>query len=193
VPIYGLAFDGEIRYVGKTTHSPRTRLRRHVDEAHLGTTHVSRWIRSLPRDPDVVVLEKEHVGSIDEAERAWIALLRRYGCRLTNMTDGGDGQSPGWAPSSTTRRKMSLAGKRRYADPVKGAKGREDSARGGRLLRGITRSPETRAKIAETLRGRRNGPPSAETRDKIGRANTGTKCSCRTSRRCAFCRRGGGA
>ncbi len=190
--VYGLASQNEIRYVGKTSGPLEDRLKRHLRTARSGASwHSARWIRSVGYAIEIIPLEKDPVGGLDESERSWIATLRSYGCRLTNMTDGGDGQSPGYSPSRSARKKMSDAGLRRYADPVLGPLGREASAAGGRLLRGFTRSPENRVKIADTLRGRKNGPPSEATRDAIGRANTGTKCSCRANRQCAFCRRGG--
>jgi hypothetical protein len=162
--IYALRQGSEIRYVGKTTGDITLRLRQHLQAAARGAhTYVARWLRSA-KDVEVVVLECDPPGGLDAAERAWIAHLRDIGCQLTNLTDGGDGMVPG-----------ELA--------------REAGRKGGIALRGKPKSPEHRAKIAAALRGTTHSHMTPEVREKIGKANTGDCCTCRSNRQCAFCLR----
>ena len=68
--IYGLCDPdtGELRYVGQTIQDPQKRLSQHLTAAKRGrkryrsdypvTTLVGTWIRSLPRPPKMVVLER---------------------------------------------------------------------------------------------------------------------------------------
>lgn len=75
-------------------------------------THKGYWIRQLLRDGlmyEVEVLEVHaRAEDLPEAEMFWIAYFRSVGCRLTNMTAGGDG-TWGTKKSVETRRKMSMA------------------------------------------------------------------------------------
>jgi NUMOD3 motif len=122
--------SGEVRYVGQTRDMV-ARLCKHMRDVRYsppGSRHVLDWIRSLaPVEPDVVILETDPPGGLNEAEKAWIATLRLYGCRLTNLTDGGSfgpiyGQTP-WNKgkvgvlSGATRQKMSESAKRRTDRP----------------------------------------------------------------------------
>lgn len=91
--IYGLAHSGEIRYVGLTTKPLSVRLRQHMTEArNRRRWHVHRWISSVGFDVQIIELERDPVGDLGASERAWIATLRRYGCRLTNISEGGQGE-----------------------------------------------------------------------------------------------------
>jgi hypothetical protein len=200
--IYGLAHQGEIRYVGKTRY-PETRLQSHLKGARTGRAHRDHWIRSVNYDVQLVILERDPPGpdGLNMAEKAWIYTLRHlYGCRLTNLTDGGDGQSPGYQPSNAARKNMSLAGRQRYADSVKGPLGREASARGGRLLRDRPKSAEHRANIAKAITGKRYGPINEEKRAKLSAAAKARGFTHKTDCLCRFCEnhrpmvaRGGGA
>lgn len=116
--IYGLSHDGEIRYVGKMTGAAVNRLRDHLKQARKGKkTWCSHWIRSVNYDVEPVVLERDPPGGLDAAERAWIACLRMYGCRLTNLTDGGEGGATrvGRTIHPVTRQKLSATQRARWA------------------------------------------------------------------------------
>ncbi len=119
--VYGLVDpkdNGDIRYVGKTTRSLDLRLRKHLETARRGDdTYRGRWIRSVlksGRVPSAVVLEVVDAESLNEAERCWIANLRREGQRLTNRTDGGTG---GNTLSPEARAERSEAMRLRWQDP----------------------------------------------------------------------------
>lgn len=122
--IYGL-FDpetGECRYVGKTVQPLKARLRSHISMAirHPGGRKVSSWIASVVRNrsrPEIATLE-ESPDDWREAESFWIASLRLAGCRLTNLTTGGEG-CEGYRPTEETRRRLSEAAKRQFSDPAR--------------------------------------------------------------------------
>lgn len=156
--------DGEVRYVGWTTR-PRSRLGVHLCNARRGESYyVSRWIASLLAEglqPAMRVIEAGDGCGYAQAERGWIAHYRVQGCRLTNLTDGGDG-AVGLRHSTEAKAKMSAAKKGR---PV-----------GEAALRNLAKSwqtplsRESRAKIGLAHRGKIVG---AEARAKLRAANLG--------------------
>lgn len=113
--IYGL-FDlrtGHLRYVGLHVGDIGKRLREHLCLARKGKKlYVYDWIRQLLREdlsPEIDSLEI--CGSkpeLVEAEVWHIAYWRSLGCRLTNLTAGGEGCF-GYRHSPEARRKMSAA------------------------------------------------------------------------------------
>lgn len=84
---------GAIRYVGITVQPLETRRKQHVYYARRGRrTHLGAWLRSLGDDePEIMILETVVDGDLGVAEQRWIARLRAGGCRLTNLTTGGEG------------------------------------------------------------------------------------------------------
>lgn len=116
--IYGLVDprDAELRYVGKTVDI-KERLYKHAYRARRGCKlHLRQWLRVLLAEqlsPVVVVLDEIELAEANAAERRWIAFMRELGCDLTNLTPGGDGQSPGFKMSEEAKRKLSFAGKGR--------------------------------------------------------------------------------
>lgn len=162
--IYGLTDpqSGMVRYVGRSS-SRMERPKSHSLPSHIEEdSHCARWLRKL-RDEGlacgVVVLEElPSAAELSHREVWWIAFARGWGLMLTNLTDGGEGNS-GWVPSEQTRMRRSTA------------------------LKGITRTPEWRAKIASALRGKPLSPErraamrgrggwhhTSEARDKIAEA-----------------------
>jgi len=97
--IYGLfdPLNNELRYVGKTNNIKK-RISRHINEK--GITHKICWIKSLKKSKQTPIIE-----IIDKVYSDWkfwekwyISYFRSIGCRLTNMTDGGENP-----PSSSGR------------------------------------------------------------------------------------------
>ncbi len=148
--------DGEIRYVGKTK-SPKKRLAGHLKEKD--GSHRDHWISKLQRMglvPRMQVMQEvpETFGS--EAEIYWIAYFRATGCRLTNSTDGGEGNS-GWTMSDEQKAQVSRVHKGKTISPEhraivsKATTERWEQWRtNGRYL-----SPEARANISAAQRGKR--------------------------------------
>lgn len=88
--------DQAVRYVGKTVKSLKERLQVHLASSrYYARRHVCNWIKTLQaRDlsPSIELLQE--VSSQEdwaERERYWITKLRDEGCRLTNLTSGGEG------------------------------------------------------------------------------------------------------
>lgn len=85
--------DGRIRYVGKADN-PRRRLANHMTPAQLRPkSYKNSWLKALRVNgyvPGIMALQCVPKSSWQEAERYWIATLRRS-CALTNGTSGGDG------------------------------------------------------------------------------------------------------
>lgn len=177
--VYGLhAGDGDFRYIGKSVLMPRQRLAAHICDAKGRRAKLERsvWICSLLNQgmkPQMRVFEicERNLGA--ERERAYIALFKGLGNRLTNLTDGGDG-APGCNPSAETRARLSAALVGRIHSP-------ETRAKIAASHMGILNSPETRAKISAALKGRSGTwigrKHSPESRAKMSLARIGNKNS----------------
>lgn len=154
----------EIRYVGQTIQPPNWRLQAHILDAKRGDQRrVARWIRRLGEPPCMIILEEVlDIQLLSHTERAWIACLRRRGCRLTNLTDGGEG-TRGFIPGAETRRRMSIA---RIGHPVTP----ETRAKISATQRGRTFSPETLARMSAASKRRMQSP---EARAQISKKLTG--------------------
>jgi len=111
VTIYSLSdpITGECRYVGKANDlASRIRCHRWEMKNPKFHTHKVNWLRSLGgAEPVVAVLVMADSYKWQEAERYWIAEMRRRGCRLTNFADGGQ-TSPleGKGHSEATKQKL---------------------------------------------------------------------------------------
>jgi hypothetical protein len=80
---------------------------------------VAKWVRSLldaDMEPTIALLEE--VQDWANAERYCVRQMRAFGCRLANLSEGGEGGSAGWVASAETRERMSVAAKERCADSV---------------------------------------------------------------------------
>lgn len=96
--IYTLAhpITDEVRYVGKTS---RFKIRAKSHFATNENTPKGAWIKSLRKQgltPKIEVLEEVDESAWQESERFWIEYLRHLGCKLTNLTPGGDGVPKGF-------------------------------------------------------------------------------------------------
>ena len=189
--IYALTLAGEdpipgnVRYIGRSVQLPSERLRKHILAAqfHRGNSyHCRAWISKTIADGGSIAIhtllrvDHEHSGHF---ERLLILCFRNLGARLTNLTDGGDGQI-GRQVSEESRRKMSESRKgrkvseshRRFLaahlkriaslDHVKQAR--------AKAIREVTSRPEVRRKISESNRGK---IITAEQRARISRTLTG--------------------
>ncbi len=124
--IYALIdkFTGELRYIGKSV-SGICRPKEHFKPCNLkNNSYKTNWVRqhiAKGEKPEIVILESfEDPNSLFEAEMFWIAYYKGLGSRLTNLTDGGEGNI-GWKPSNETienQRKAALnRDKTPYQDP----------------------------------------------------------------------------
>lgn len=156
VTIYALCgpVSKKVRYIGKTSRSPQTRLCEHICGARNGrhdrpqATWCANWISSLlgnGKKPLLLVLE-ECVKDWVAREQFWIRKYKRQGARLTNATAGGEGIS-GRRQTPEERKKHSLA-----------------------MIRFFKENPEARKQLSESLMGH---AISEEARKKIGDAHRG--------------------
>lgn len=131
VSIYSISCPktGEVRYVGKTSHSLENRLQQHLIYARIPERkrrYVSDWLLSLDKKgliPTISQLEQIEDCCWEDREKYWIKYFREQGNKLCNLTDGGesfDGYQYteelreirrqarlGWVPSEETRSKIS--------------------------------------------------------------------------------------
>lgn len=140
--IYALKEDDCIRYIGKTCHPISCRLSAHLKNARNGdVSHRSNWIRKMLSQgklPTITIIETTNGDGCKE-EIKWIKFFRTYsGVKLTNMSDGGDGFSPGHKVSDKLKEKL-------------------------RALRlGSHLSAKIRRAIGMSLKGKRKGIPFTE-------------------------------
>lgn len=114
--------SGEIRYIGKTNNL-LSRMRDHMSSARAGErTWRARWVRGLIARglrPSMEIVRKISEGQDwRAAEIEEIARHKGMGCRLTNLTSGGDG-TPGLPPRLAKQRSERIGKKfvARWADP----------------------------------------------------------------------------
>ncbi|KKL97996.1 hypothetical protein LCGC14_1828840 [marine sediment metagenome] len=151
-----------VRYVGKAD-DPTQRRRLHLIPFHLrGFSHKQNWFKQLLRlglKPGLLILQTVDEVEWKEAERFWMAALRRCGCRLVNADRGGRGGSkPGGKRSLKTRKKIAAA--------LTGNK----NARGYQNALGYRHTDEAKRRIGEASR-----TASAKTREKQRQAMLGNK------------------
>lgn len=172
--VYGLIDprDGSLRYVGKST-SGLHRARQHARPFALKNefTHKANWVRSLVAaglTPEIEVLEEAVREVLADAEHFWIAYFRGLGCDLTNLTDGGDG-TLGWKPSDEVKSKISAATKGRGRGVPKSAEHRAKIAESNRkvdrsYLVGRVKTAEERARLSAALKGKPKDPAAVAKR-----------------------------
>jgi len=176
--------SGEVRYVGKTTMRLCNRLAKHMEANP--KTYCGRWIQTLKDEgkrPAIRCIE-EAGDNWAERECYWIQHFRQLGCRLTNLSLGGDGHN-GFVTAESTRKKISAAlkGKKRPPEVRK----KISDAQKGRIitreqrdkisfsLKGRKRSAEVIARVAAAMRGKRKRPMSQEQKALISARNKGRK------------------
>lgn len=95
--IYGLVdpVTNEIRYVGKA-NCPTSRLKGHLSQAkRRGKTAKEKWLNSLNKLPQIVILGYCSDSQWPELEIRWIELCGDMNASLTNIGKGGEGMRHG--------------------------------------------------------------------------------------------------
>lgn len=163
--------NGDVFYVGKGSGS---RIDQHEQRARRGVNdHKCAKIRAIwsrgGEVQKVVVFETEDEGAAFDEEIRLIAFYGRD--KLTNKTDGGDGPSN---PTPEVREKIARARRGRVASE-------ETRELQRRAKLGTHRSPETKSKIAATIKGRpapwAREPRSEEYRKNMSERLRGRKMS----------------
>lgn len=145
--IYGLIDprNNELRYVGKTTMPVQRRYNQHVCLGPTARrTYCRNWIEQLSKEtlrPELCVFE-EVLDDWVEAEQFWIAYWKSLGCKLTNITVGGD-TSTGIRLSSESIEKSASKrrGKKRTPEQI------------ARIKAGLTEEGRNRLREAAAKRG----------------------------------------
>lgn len=127
------------------------------------------WHRIVDKHGLIVAIVKDQM-TFEEAnsyEIYLIAKLRSEGCKLCNLTDGGEGRT-GYVLKEETKLAISKANKGR-----KRTEEAKQKMRGNKNALGAKRSEETRAKMSASKKGKNNivgRPVSEETRKKLSEA-----------------------
>lgn len=178
--IYGL-FDprnGELRYIGKSC-SGLTRPKIHGRPKNLSqdtNKHKVYWISQLALEglkPEIFVLEEfDNKKYLGEEEQFYIAYFKGLGCRLVNLTRGGDG-APGY------RHTFSALIKMKGRKVSKEARDEMSRVRKGRTpwMKGKRHTQDTLVRISESKKGvpspKKGTKASEETCRKISEAKKG--------------------
>jgi group I intron endonuclease len=157
-----------IRYIGYSSNKEERYDQHYKPYSLKKNTHKNAWLKCMLKRglrAEMIVLERYQTDKeLPGAEVKMIAFCRQLGYPLTNMTDGGDGQSPGHKTSEETRKKLSEATKgekngfygRTHTEEAKkliGAKSRARNTGAGNPSYGKPFSDERKRKISEAIRG----------------------------------------
>jgi hypothetical protein len=152
----------QIRYIGKTTQSLQYRLMYHIRDSRKYNHYNASWIKGLTKrglKPIITLVQTCPVVTLNTQEIFWIKVCKDY-CRLTNLTDGGDGNN-GQFRSNESKKRTSDTLKRKIKAGL------------------ITYDVERCKKISESHKGK---TISLETREKLRNVNLGKKQSLETVR-----------
>lgn len=110
--IYGLLDPrsqyNHIRYIGITTRNLNERFVEHVYESKFKRNHKEKWINKLKILGLKPIIVQIAVCDESDWEQFWIRQYRwKYGDKLTNSTDGGEGVF-GYKFSDESRKRMSI-------------------------------------------------------------------------------------
>ena len=94
VYIYGLidSEKNELKYIGKSIN-PQSRYRKHLQESKNKSSYKDNWIYSLLENnskPELVIIDEVKKDEWVFWEKYYIAYYKFIGCKLTNISDGGD-------------------------------------------------------------------------------------------------------
>lgn len=137
----------EVRYVGVTCTSLRDRLYGHSQSAKSGRAYRDKWIKSLASSGVTPLIEALEVTMDRAREVSWISYLRDAGCRLTNLTRGGEG-TLGWKPSEESLERMRAWQRGKITPP-------DVRAKISASLKGRSMPAHIRAKLSERRKGRK--------------------------------------
>jgi hypothetical protein len=134
--IYGL-IDGsksELKYIGKSIN-PQSRYRKHLQNSNKKITYKDNWICSLlenNKKPELLIIDEVDECDWEFWEKHYISYYKSIGCKLTNMSDGGENPP-------------NLRGRKRT---------KEEIEKISKSNMGKKRSEETRKNISQSKKGK---------------------------------------
>ena len=173
--VYALALassPADFRYIGRTAKSPNIRLGNHISTSKSRDTYMYRWMRKALDGGDSVEIVVIEDGLTWEdsgiREIYWISLYRKAGFRLTNTSNGGDGNK-GYVKTPEHLAKIGLASKGRVCSP-------ETRAKISKAKLGKKQTPEHTANLVVAITGKKHKFSYVRTPEhtaKIAAANQG--------------------
>jgi hypothetical protein len=160
--IYGLVdvIKNELKYIGKS-NNPQSRYRKHLQDSKKKISYKDKWIYSLLENnnkPELLIIDEVEEYDWEKWEKFYISYYKFIGCKLTNISEGGENP-----PSHLGRKKtkeeieklrVSNLGKKRSIETRK----RISEAKKGKpilhLNNGKKRSLSHRKNISFSLKGR---------------------------------------
>lgn len=140
----------QVRYVGKSK-KPNNRYSQHLIDAKNNKykCYKDNWIRSLlktNKKPIIDIIDELESNDWEWLEQYWISQFKAWGFKLTNMTDGGDGNNNQiFSPESLIKRSLKLKGIKRPNEVIEKIK----KSNTGKKL-----SQETKNKLRNTNLGK---------------------------------------
>jgi hypothetical protein len=136
VYIYGLVdkLKNELKYIGKSIN-PQSRYRKHLQDSHKKISYKDNWIYSLLENnnkPELLIIDEVDEHNWDFWEKHYISYYKSIGCKLTNISEGGEN------PPNLTGRKRT----------------KEEIERISKSNTGKKRSEETRKNISLAKKGK---------------------------------------
>lgn len=162
VYIYGLIdkTTNELKYIGKSIN-PQSRYRKHLQDSHKKISYKDNWIYSSllkNEKPELLIIDEVNEDNWIFWEKHYISYYKSIGCKLTNISEGGDN------PPNLTGRKRTKEEIEKISKSNLGKKRSEETklnislAKKGKpilhLNNGIERSLSHRNKLSLSLRGR---------------------------------------
>lgn len=170
-------------YIGSSIDIKR-RLYHHKETVHDGTHHAIKLRRHVSEygENDLFYCIIEQINSASpkellEREQSYLSLLKPY---FNSTLSAGDLRGYKQSEETKEKRRRSMKGKKRGPQTAEHKRNRYESwLRGGKGngLLGKPKPQRVRDKISATLMGRKPPPKSAETREKLRKANFGKKRS----------------
>lgn len=151
--------SGEVRYVGKTVQKLNKRLYKHQYEIHRNPSNKNSWLIGLEKlgllfEVNIELVEECGLDIINDREIFWIKFFKDSGCKLTNMTEGGDVGSLGHKHSQDAIEKIRKRAKEpRSKMSEEGRKNISKSLIGNTRHKGYKQSEKTKNKISESKKG----------------------------------------
>jgi group I intron endonuclease len=140
--------DGLPIYVGKTKYF-ESRIKQHYRDRFRYKTWFYNWLNKQIREEIpfyIDVLEEVNDDNWIEREKYWISHIKENGYRLTNMTDGGDGNNNQVFSREAIEKRASKMRNRRWSIEAREALSRKH--------KGKKHSEETKRKLSEINKGK---------------------------------------